>query len=393
MMRVSTRPCPIQVRRPSRPVALGTIGAMLGPVEVVLGIAVVAYALNDIFQGVVVPRPTPAQYRLSRLVVLNGWRLWRALGLRSRTTDGRERMLGTFAPLTLVVLLILWLSVVVLGFGLIFYGLRNELHPLVHDFPTALYFAGTSVLTIGFGDIVATSGLGRFLALVAGGFGLGTIALAISFLFSLYSSFQRREVLVVTLDARAGAPPSGVSLLETTAKYGLDEDLPRLFGEWEKWAAEVLDSHLAYPLLAYFRSSHDNESWVSALGAVLDAATLTLTTLVDGPRGPAKMMLAMGTHLVEDLARFFRMPGDHDAGVERYEFEQARERLSASGWRLLSPEESWLAFSRLRMQYASQLNNMAKFWAAPPTQWIGDRSIVRFASQRHQEVRARVASR
>lgn len=366
---------------------------MLDALELILGIGVVAYVLNDVFQSVVVPRPTPARYRITRWVVRPGWRAWRAMGLRTSSAGERERMLGMFAPLVVVVLLVLWLSGLVLGFGLVYFGLGAQLHPMVRDFPTALYFAGTSVLTIGFGDFVATSGVTRLLALVAGGSGLGTIALAISFLFSLYGSFQRREILVVTLDARAGAPPSGVSLLETMAKLGMEDDLPELFREWEKWAAEVLDSHLAYPVLAYFRSSHDNESWISALGAILDGTTLVLTTVADGPRGPAKMMFAMGTHLVEDLGRFFRTSGDHEVGVERYEFDQARERLSAAGWSLLGPEESWAAFSRLRAQYAGQLNNMAKWWAAPPTQWIGDRSFVRFPRQRHQEVPAQAASR
>jgi len=366
---------------------------MLETLEVIVGIAVVFYILNDIFQSVVVPRPTPARYRLTRWVVRPGWRAWRAMGLRTRSSGERERLLGVYAPLVVVVLLLLWLSGLVFGYGLIFDGLRNQLHPLVRDFPTALYFAGTSVLTIGFGDFVATSGVARLLALTAGGTGLGTIALAISFLFSLYGSFQRREILIVTLDARAVAPPSGVNLLETMAKLGMIDDLPRFFAEWEKWAAEVLDSHMAYPVLAYFRSSHDNESWVSALGAVLDATTLVTTTVRDGPHGPAKMMFAMGRHLVEDLARFFRIESDHDPGVERYEFDQARERLAAAGWSLLGPEESWVAFSRLRAQYAVALNNMAKWWAAPPTQWIGDRSYVRLTSLRHEEAPVRVASR
>ena len=366
---------------------------MFETLVVILGIAVVFYILNDVFQSVVVPRSTPARYRLTRWVVRPGWRTWRALALRTGSSGERERLLGIFAPLVVVVLLVLWLSLLVLGYGLIFYGLRSQLRPVVQDFPTALYFAGTSVLTIGFGDFVAASGVGRALALTAGGTGLGTIALAISFLFSLYGSFQRREILIVTLDARAGAPPSGVNLLETMSRLGMRDDLPRLFADWEKWAAEVLDSHLAYPVLAYFRSSHDNESWVSALGAVLDATTLVLTTVVDGPHGQAKMMFAMGTHLVEDLARFFRIERDHDPGVERYEFDQAREALAAAGWTLLGPEESWVAFSRLRAQYAVALNNMAKWWAAPPTQWIGDRSFVRFTAPRHQEVPARAASR
>ena len=366
---------------------------MFQALEVVLGVALVVYVLNDLFQSVVVPRPTPAFYRLQRIIVRPAWRLCRWLALRARSTDGRERMLGSFAPLAVIVMLLLWLLGLMFGFGFIFFGLRSQLHPAVSDFPTALYFAGTSVLTIGFGDIVATSGMARVLALTAGVSGLGTIALAISLLFSLYGSFQRREIQIVTLDARAGAPPSGVSLLETIGKYEMREDLPRLFGEWEKWAAEVLDSHLAYPVLAYFRSSHDNESWVSALGAVLDATTLLLTTVVDGPRGPAKMMFSMGNHLVEDLGKFFSISGDHDPGVERYEFDQARQRLAAVGWTLLGAEESWVAFAKLRAGYATQLNSMANWFAAPPTQWIGDRSFVRFRLRRHEEVSVRAASR
>ena len=366
---------------------------MLDVLAALVGLAVVVYVLNDVFQSVVVPRPTPARYRIPRWVVRPGWRAWRGIALRTSSTGERERMLGVFAPLVVVVLLVVWLSGLVLGFGFIFFGLREQLQPVVHDFPTAVYFAGTSVLTIGFGDFVATSGLARVLALVAGGTGLGTIALAISFLFSLYASFQRREILIVTLDARAGAPPSGVTLLETMAKLGMIDDLPRFFGDWEKWAAEVLDSHLAYPVLAYFRSSHDNESWVSALGAVLDATTLLLTTCTDGPQGPAKLMFAMGTHLVEDLGRYFQIESDHDVGVERYEFDEARERLAAAGWALRPAEESWVAFSRRRIQYAVALNNMAKWWAAPPTQWIGDRSYIRFSGRRHGEIIARAASR
>src|SRR5579864_3575274 len=359
---------------------------MLLRVAVVLvGIAIVLYVLNDLFQGVVVPRPTPARWRLTRWTVRPAWRICRWWGLRSESNSRRERMFGTFAPAMVIALLFLWVSGLIIGYAFIFYGLGNALHPAITNFGSAFYFAGSTVLTIGFGDIVATSGLTRILALLAAGTGLGTIALAISFLFSLYASFQRREIQIVTLDARAGAPPSGVNLLETIRKYGLEDELPRLFSDWEKWAAEVHDSHLAYPMLAYFRSSHDNESWVSALGAALDASTLLLTTVIDGPRGPAKMMWGMGIHLVEDLSHFFRIDGDGDAGVERYEFDEARTRLSAAGWSLLGPDESWVAFSRLRGQYSGPLNQMAKWFAAPPTQWIGDRSYVRFPARRHQD--------
>jgi hypothetical protein len=365
---------------------------MLLVLEFLAGLALSLYVLNDVFQSVVVPRSTPTRFRISRLVIRTGWRLMRAIGLRSQTAGKREQTLGTFAPAIVILLLVLWITGLIIGFGLMLYAFRDSTTPPIDNLGTAVYTAGTSLLTISFSNIVANSGGARVVSIAAGMAGLGTIALAISFLFSLYANFQRREVLVVTLDARAGAPPSGVNLLETAAKMGMAKDLPTLFADWEKWAAEVLDSHIAYPLLAYFRSSHDNESWVSALGAVLDATTLVLTTVVDGPHGPAKMMFAMGTHLVEDLGRFFQMPGDHEIGVERYEFDQARERLAAAGWELHSAEDSWKGFSRLRAQYAGQLNTMAKWWAIPPTQWIGDRSFVRFTVPRHEAITTRVAS-
>ncbi|MEO6796333.1 MAG: ion channel [Candidatus Dormibacter sp.] len=357
---------------------------MLEIVEYLAGVGVVLFSLNEVFQTVVVPRPTPSRFRLARWIVVPGWRLWRRLGLRKLESGSRERMLGTFAPAIVVVLLVTWIVLLIGGFGLQFWAFRQQIHPLLNNIGDAMYFAGTSVLTIGFGDIVGTSGLARLVALAAGASGLGTIALAISFVFSLYASFQRREVLVVMLDARAGAPPSGVSLLEAYSKLGIREDLPAFFAEWERWSAEVLDSHQAYPLLAYFRSSHDNESWVSALGAVLDAATLALTTVVDAPRGPAQLMFSIGRHAVEDLSRIFRIDGGREVGVERYEFDEARERLAAAGYILLGPEESWIAFSKIRSQYAGKLNDMARWWAAPPTQWIGDRSYVKFARERHQ---------
>ena len=357
---------------------------MLEILAYLAGVGVVVFILNEVFQTVVVPRPTPARFRLARWIVIPGWRLWRVLGLRKLDANRRERMLGTFAPAIVVVLLVTWIALLIVGFGLQLWALRLQIQPVPHNLGDAMYFAGTSVLTIGFGDIVGTSGLARLDALAAGASGLGTIALAISFLFSLYTSFQRREVLVVMLDSRAGAPPSGVSLLEAYIKLGMLHEVHALFADWERWSAEVLDSHQAYPLLGYFRSSHDNESWVSALGAVLDAATLVLTTVIDIPRGPAQLMFSIGRHAVEDLGRIFRVDGEPQIGVERYEFDEARERLAAAGYTLLGPEESWVAFSRIRSQYAGTLNAMARWWAAPPTQWIGDRSYVKFARERHQ---------
>jgi len=221
----------------------------------------------------------------------------------------------------------------------------------------------------------------RILVVMEGSTGLGAVAMVISLLFSLYGSCQRREVLVVTLDASAGSPPSGVGLLENVAKYEMPEHLVETFHEWKLWSAEVLESHLAYPILNYFRSTHDNESWVSSLGAVLDAATLVMTTIRDGPLGPAKNLYLVGNHLVEDLTHLLDFAHEHGVGVERPEFEQACDRLEAAGYRLRDREQAWEQFQERRSSYAAPLNAMALYWAIPPAQWIGDRSY-----RPHQDV-------
>src|SRR5258708_30004999 len=187
------------------------------------------------------------------------------------------------------------------------------------------------MLTIGFGDVVPIGSLARLTSLVAAASGLGLFALVITFVFTLYGSFQRREVAVVVLEAGAGAPPSGVNLLETYALLGILDDLPRVFANWQAWSAEVLDSHLAYPILAYFRSSHDNDSWISSLGAVMDAATLVLTTVKDGPKGWAKLSRSVGGHCLEDLVAYFGLQSDTDVRGQLAEFDDAHRRLQRAG--------------------------------------------------------------
>lgn len=339
-----------------------------------MGVLVAGLVLLDVFQAVVVPRPITGAIRPAALLVRSTWRVWRRVSLGVASSDKRERRLGIYAPSILIVLIVVWMLGLMVGYGLMLHALRADLEPPPRDFWATLYFAGTSLLTIGYGDVVATSGLARAVAILAGATGLILVALAITFLFSLYASFQRREVLVVTLDELAGAPPSGVTLLERTARYGMLDQLPRIFHEWELWSAEVLDTHLAFPLLAFFRSSHDNESWVGALGAVMDAATLSLTTVEGIAEGPPLLALGIGTHLVEDVTQYFRLRHKDGRGVERAEFDAACAQLRLAGLRLREPDAAWAAFSERRATYAGNLRAIADFWAVPPAQWVGDRS-------------------
>ncbi len=290
-------------------------------IAVAAGVFVLALVFWDLLETVIVPRPTPGWFRIGRYIIRFSWRVLRSL------RDGRrgpafDRVMGLFAPAATVMLLGAWLLALIVGYGLILYGIRDQLRPVPPDLGSAMYFAATSILTLGFGDIVAVDTLARIVVITAAVAGLGLVALVVTFLFSLYGSYQRREMQVVALQAAAGAPPSAVALLETYAWLGLVERLPQLFLDWQLWAVEVLDSHVAYPLLGYFRSSHDNLSWISALGTVLDAASLVLTTIEGIPRGEAKLAKRVGAHLVEDIYNLgFRI--ERPSGLDRSSYDAA----------------------------------------------------------------------
>ena len=349
--------------------------------EALFGLSLLAWVLNDVFNTVILPRPSPARYRPAGLLTRWSWRLWRRYADAQRSPDRREHRLGVFAPAIVMTLLGLWIVLLIVGFAAVLLALGDGVAPKLTDFGSAMYFAAISMLTIGYGDYVPVALGSRLVAVAAGAVGLGIVALTITYLFSLYASFQRREVAVVTLDARAGAPPSGLTLLETCAGFGSDGELEEVFEAWERWAAEVLESHLAYPILLFFRSTHDHESWVSAIGAILDATTLLLTAIEGGPRGQARATRALGSHLVEDIGRSFRFmdrrASDRGPGIERVEFDDARARLGAAGYALVGDAEAaWAAFARSRAEYADSLNALARYLEVPPAQWIGDRSYV-----------------
>jgi hypothetical protein len=342
----------------------------------VLGIGLICLVTWDLFETIVVPRPTPDRFRIARYVVRYSWRVVRAIG-RGGNGKSHDTLLGLFAPAMSLALLVSWLAALVLGYGLVLFGLRDQLSPVPHDLGTTMYFAASSVLTLGYGDIVAVGPAARAVVVVAAASGLGVVALVVTYLFSLYGSYQRREVKVVTLQAAAGAPPSAVALLETFAELGLRHRLPGMFAEWERWAAEVLDTHVAFPLLGFFRSSHDNLSWISALGTVLDAATLVLTTIEGVPRGEAELFKRVGAHLVEDITNLgFRtgITGDlRSAGsgdLDRRAFGEAYRRLGSVGYDLVPVDAAWRAFESARAEYAGRLNAMAAYWATPANSWL-----------------------
>ncbi len=362
--------------------AIGDVCAVAG------GIVILGVALVDVFQTVIVPRAEDTFFRVSRYLTRMVWRLWPPLGrtLHPANDRAREDWLGTFAPFALMLELGLWVAMLLLGWGLLFYGLRAQLHPSNPSFGSAVYFAGTSLMTIGYGDIVPTTTLTRMLAILAAGSGLGVVAIVISFLFAVFGSFQRRETFVVTIGARAGVPPSGVGLLAVHARAGILGDLGQVFRQGQTWTAEVMESHLAYPILIYFRSSHDYESWVGTLGTLLDAAALVMSTLDTQSmedaqtQGQAQILYELGRHLVVDFSTYFGSfdlaAPDRSVGVERGEFDAACDHLEQKGYRICARDAAWTEFARLRSAYAEPLNALARWLEIPPVQWVGDRSLI-----------------
>ncbi len=347
--------------------------------SVIVGIAVIALTLSDVFQSVVMPRTTGRRYRISFYVWRWIWHLWPKLAWRFYATDndGREDFLAVFAPLMLISLIGLWVTLLIVGFASMLWGMRAGILPGHSSFGTMLYFAGTSLLTVGFGDVVGRSFGPRLASVLAALAGLSLLSILTAYLFAVFGSFQQRETFVVTLAARAGSPPSGVNLLAIAGYSMTREDLPALMIDAQRWGAAVMESHLAYPVLAFFRSSHDDQSWIGTLGTLLDAATLMMTT-IDGMRdGQARIFYNVGRHATRDLSRYFRVNvAQEGVGVERSEFEHACDRLAAAGYALRERDEAWARFANLRSTYAPHLNLLARFFEIPALQWIGDRSMI-----------------
>ncbi len=337
----------------------------------------VIVTLRDVFEAVVVPRAIGRAPRLSRYLVRGLWRLWPRIAYRLyRDDDAREDFLAIFAPFALICQLLGWIVVLILGYGLIFYSVRDELHPNPAGFGDALYYAGTSLFTMRYGDVTQHGTIARIASVAAAMSGLGLVAVVIAFLFAIFASFQRRETFVVTVGARAGAPPSGVGLLAVHGHARMNDDLPAVFREGQTWAAEVMESHLAYPILVMFRSSHDYESWVATLGTLLDAAVLTITTLDGAPTGQAQIMYEVGRHLTHDFSHYYDFRSQPTVGVERSEFEAACNRLIEAGYGIGDRDAAWERFSQLRLSYAANLNAIARWLEIPPIQWVGDRSLI-----------------
>src|ERR1700691_4541224 len=276
----------------------------------VAGIACLFIVLLDAFQTIILPRRATGHLRLTRVFYIASWRPWAFFTRRLRNPRRRETVLSFYGPLSLILLLMVWASVMVVGFGLIFFGLGSPFVDAGHQsgFASDLYVSGTTVFTLGLGDVTPLSPWARALVIVEAGTGLGFLAVVMGYFPVLYGAFSRREVSISLLDARAGSPPTAAELLRRHAYEGGDSALGLLLVEWERWSAELLESHISYPLLCYFRSQHTNQSWISALTSVLDTSALLITGVQGHEARQAQLTFAMARHALVDLSQIFSRP-------------------------------------------------------------------------------------
>jgi hypothetical protein len=335
-----------------------------------LGIAVVAVVCFDVFHSIIVPRLSLSRARLASMLVGEIlWPTYRAI-VHALPQKWRTAWLDLFAPMAFLMVLATWLLLMISGFALVIYSLGDFIHPPVYHLADAAYFAGTSVLTLGYGDVVAREWPARVTVLLAAVLGLIFMALVVSLLFSMLSYLQQREQIVNTLMSRAGAPASGVVLLMRYRELNIVHNLSSAFVGWEVWMASILESHRSFPLLMYFRSATADTSWLAAVGATLDAASLLLTAVEKDWVGEADLYYWMGVSTLKAIAEAFEIKPVDDANITREQFDDALELLRSAGYEVRDGDKIWPYFQARRSGYMRHLAPLAERFETAEHVWL-----------------------
>lgn len=332
-----------------------------------IGFILLCVVFHDVFEVMLLPRRVQRRLRLVRLFFNYSWALWSGVAQGIRSPKRRENVIGIFGPLSLVVLMLLWAVILILGFGFVYHALEPSAG-LLH----LLYMSGVTFFTLGYGDIVPQTYVSKVMAVLEAGTGFGFIAVVISYLPVLYQMFSRREMHVIQLDARAGSPPVAATLLTRHLEGGGHRYLYQLLQRWEEWSSEMVESHLSYPMLAYYRSQHHNQNWLTAMCAMMDTCALCLVGLRDVETFPAKMTFATARLALIELSRIFELsPKTH--GFDRLsarEFGVLSEELSRAGVEFSAASEAESRLSEFRATYEPFLLALSDYLLIPLPGWL-----------------------
>jgi len=330
--------------------------------------------LWDGFETIVLPRRVMRRLRLARLFFRSTWSPWSFLAHAACSGSRLDTVLGFYGPLSLLLLICVWAAVLISGFGLLYWALGSSLAvpDQIAGFRADLYMSGTTFFTLGLGDVRPVTFGARVITIIEAGMGFGFLALVVAYLPALNQSFARREASISRLDARAGSPPTAVRMLEKHNHEGGMDDLREQLSQWEQWSAELLESHLSYPVLAHYRSQHDNQSWLAALTVVLDTSAVVLAIIEGVCTRQAEMTFAIARHAIVDFAVVFNQPPRKcekdrlgDGGLTRL-----KEMLEAAGLKLMEDHEAERRLQRLRDSYEPYVCALARYFRLSVPPWI-----------------------
>jgi hypothetical protein len=338
----------------------------------IAGVLIIVIVLWDAFETIVLPRRVSRWFRLTRMFYLSTWIPWRGVARQIKKSKQRESFLSYYGPLSLLVLFVLWAAALIFAFGFLYYGAAANRDITRPSLSTCIYLSGTTFFTLGLGDVTPHTSAERVLAVFESGLGFGFLALVVSYLPVIYQAFSRREVNIVLLDARAGSPPTAAEILRRhTGPHGIDA-LRVLLHDWERWSAQILESHVSYPVVSYFRSQHSNESWLAALAAILDVSALLIANVEDACSRQARLTFAMCRHTVVDLAQvFYRKPLVGAANrLPPGELQRLREALKQIGFEMRDTEAANKKLEHLREMYEPYLQALAAYLSVDLPPWI-----------------------
>jgi Ion channel len=342
----------------------------------IVGVLIISSVLLDAFETIVLPRKVQRAFRLTSWFYRHTWVPWVRVSQLIRVRSWRENFLGYFGPLSLILLLVFWAIGLIFGFALLQFGLGE--HVRLGNEPITigilLYHSGETFFTLGYGDITPTSPLARTLAVMEAGMGFAFLGVVVGYLPVIYSSFSNREREISLLDSRAGSPPSAGELL---SRLGCCPDpvvLDNIFRDWERWSADLLSSHISYPVLSFFRSHHSNQSWLGALTTMLDVTSLVLAGIDGIPKEQAKLTFAMARHAAVDLAQVVNAQYDPHAPdrLPPEELAKLRKTLAAAGMRLRQDDEADAKLLKMRSLYEPYCDALARRLLLSIPAWMRD---------------------
>jgi Ion channel len=340
----------------------------------ILGLILLLITLWDAFETIILPRRVTRRFRLARLYYRTAWVVWARFYRLIRSKKLRETHLSYFGPLSLLWLFALWASSLILAFSILHWAAGSAISDGTGQpstFGTDLYMSGTTFFTLGLGDVTPRTALARVITVAETGMGFGFLAIVISYLPTLYGAFSQRELNISLLDARAGSPPNAAELLRRHSGLSKPEVLAQYLREWEIWSAQLMESHLSYPVLCYFRSQHDNQSWLAAFTTVLDVSALIVAYGTGEAKWQAQLTFAISRHAAVDLAEVLRVPPAHPAKdrLPAEDLAKVRELLVESGACSKFTESGDLKLKELRKMYEPYLNGLSLRLLMPLPSW------------------------